>query len=214
MRTMRPFLAFLLLAIAPSCGTDSGGGDGAEAFPCTDGVSAFLACGGDPVGEWTFDTVCVSGPALFANTTMMRDCPLVRVDVAMDWAGTASFLAGSLSFRLTGQASDTTLTIPNACLKGVACADAVQEPGYKCTSAGETCVCLQDASGGALPEDKRTYRVEGNELVTTLAGGTEERMEFCVKDGVLALKVFVGEDAPEGQPGSSRVPAILTLVRK
>lgn len=206
-----PILAALVVPITLwAC--DSSSGDGTPAFPCRDGVSSFQPCGGDPTGRWVLDSVCVSGPALFANTTMMRDCPQVQVAVDMDWQGTLEFADGQVAFRLTGMTSDTTLTIPGSCLQQVPCGEAVQEPGYACAMAGDACVCRQSVQGGPQPEDDTPFEVDGTDLVTSHDGETT-RMPFCVKGDWMALQIFVGDDAPEGEYGGSRVPAILTLRR-
>jgi len=208
----RHLLLMALTLAAGLCACDSSSGDDAAAFPCQDGVSSFAACGGNPTGRWTFDGVCVSGPALFANTTMMRDCPQVQVVVEMDWQGSIEFADGMSAFQLTGLSSDTTLTIPGDCLHGVDCADAVQEPGYACAASGDTCVCRQEVTGGALPEDVAAYEVDGTDLVMQ-ADGESNRAAFCVKGDRMAMQVWVGEDAPEGENGGSKVPAVLTLRR-
>jgi hypothetical protein len=210
MRRTLPLLLALALAGLAACDSSSGT-PAADPFTCTDGVSSFAACGGDPTGDWTLESVCVSGEALFARTTMKRDCPQAKAAVAMDWTGTAKLHGGQIVFTVTAESSTTTLTIPDACLKGVACADAVTEPGYACTAgAAGTCVCVQAASGAGGPTETRAYTIDGTALVTTTTTG-EERMDFCVKDGTLALQIRVGEDAPAGEYGSSSAPAVLVL---
>lgn len=208
MKTLRTLVALALLAgLSTACDSESGG-TGASPFTCTDGVSDFEPCGGNPSGDWDFDSACFDYAEAWAGNDMMAACPEAKVSGVMDWQGSASFRDGQATLHMTGGSSATHLEIPVSCLKGVACDGVV--PEYACVAKGDTCVCDQSSPLPAQPDDAMPYRVEGTDLVVG-EGADANRTALCVRGDWAAVRLSMGPDT--GNPDDQK-PLILTLRRK
>lgn len=183
---------------------DAGGGDeDAGQPPGTDagtpsevtirfaGCEAFVACGGDPSGTWTYEDICIEDPF-----PAVRDaCAGATVE---DPSGTASgrvTLAAGAVVREAHVTLSGTIVIPASCaVVGCSNIQAALSSTYEsasCTGGPTGCRCTVSDEIDILESD--TYTVDGS---TLHAGGRS--YEFCVDGGALRYREL---DDPPLEPG-------------
>lgn len=193
-----------VLCLLCGCGGDGGdgnGGDGngGDGNGGAAGRCGFSACGGDLVGTWQIQSMCVENPEqMFAVAGLPAECS--------DLFGGVDYRpAGEFVFREdgTGEANvtlmaDIEMVLTDACVRAMggsgvspAVCDAMESSfsgsaefqGAACESGANSCVCLVTseemtiASGGA-------YRVQGDLILEDSGPGSP----FCVSGNTLTVQ--------------------------
>lgn len=153
-----------------ACSEDGGSGS----IPtCSD---TFSACGGDPVGVWSYNRAC----ATFSDP----DCPGATGSILADrTTGTISFNADNSYVTAFNTDLDIQSTIPKSCLGGVDCQAAGAFIGGSCTESGDNCVCALTSTDSDT--DSGTWAVSGNTLTLTDNSSADTVFEFCVSGNVM-----------------------------
>ncbi len=177
-----------------------GGDDGEDTPSNGDNMCPSLeACGGDPVGDWTIDDICVTNPrTFFASTVGVRECA--------DALKKTSGIEGSGMYRLTAEKmAVSTLVVTatadfefsDACVKALGVADSaasecskIQDEltkdssmvkGATCTASGANCNCtVMSAVSFAA---NASYTVEANSIKVQNLD-----QPFCVQGSTMKLK--------------------------
>ena len=165
--------AGLLLA---ACGGDDDGGN----LDCSD----FTACGGNPVGDWTFVDACFDAE-LDPDVDNCPEATAAIENLAIE--GTATVESGgtfATDFTITG---DVVLTVPDSCLNGLTCAQLSAAANADCSDNGDGgCDCTDTLEDNT--QESGSWEVDGNNFVTTTAGQDPEEAPFCVQGDVLKLQ--------------------------
>jgi hypothetical protein len=189
-RRMRKLLApafALLMAPLVTCGGDDGGS-----------CPGFTPCGGSPVGTWSVQQYCVSGGESFID-----DCPDAKLSPSgLKAAGTVTYNANMTYTQNLTFSGSAVMTLPNACLDGLSCAQAQQafsavltndpdSPFASVTCAGsKDCTCTLNFRPTPSMQSGR-WTVNGNTLteLETGAPATESvSNEFCVATNTMNLR--------------------------
>jgi hypothetical protein len=198
---MKRLLLLGTLALGTACG-----GDSEDGGSCRERA----ACGGDIVGSWAVQSVCIVDASIAQGFTealpeqcskAVEQTTLSPLDLVVEY--TASGMT-----RATGSLrADVQARFSQACLNAIAgtnfpisntncrlVGDSAQAQGedeypgstYSCTQAGSSCLC--DISVPTPIDDSGSYAVQGNQLA--LDGGD---VDYCVSGDTLTLQ------QPEGQ---------------
>lgn len=156
----------------------------------------FDACGGDLTGLWQATSSCVTeGGTLEGDDT----CGAPTIVFEMSIAGSLTFSADGTTDASTTSRQRTRATLPKACLPefgfingGVppeTCEDIPpREPLDVCADRGEECLCsgtFLDAGIGSGTFETPATGV----LVITRSDGTQEQLEYCVRDRFLDTRI-------------------------
>lgn len=155
---------------------------------------AFTACGGDPVGMWTYESICIEEAGieeLFAGT-----CPGTEI---LSGSGSANGEVTITSTTITRMIdTDVTARVQvggTTCIRICSAIPGVVEmmvPGATavCTagmdgSGNDTCLC--DVVFTSTLDESNTYEIQGGDTIVTDAGtATERTFEYCIEpDGSL-----------------------------
>lgn len=179
----------VLVLVLGACGGDDDGGS----LDC----SEYTACGGDPVGEWTFVDSCFDGDP----GSPIEECPEATSEISnVVVTGTAS-IQDNGSYSITTEFNgDVVLVVPLDCLGGATCADLSEAAEVTCTEDGDACNCMDELSESS--QETGTWEVDGNTFTTTAAGEAPQDASFCVEGDVVKLQ-------PEADPGDPQVTYVL-----
>jgi hypothetical protein len=199
LRAIRLGVLAAVLGLVSACGgDDSDGTSGGAGSGGSNDCPAFKACGGDPAGDWTVDSVCVTEPQkLFAATVNQAACSSALKSVK-DVDGSGGYKLGSdknamSSIVVSGTAS---FSFSDACVKALGIAQSAttecskvqaeftKESAVKsasCAVAGSNCDCtitsdLSLAGNGS-------YTVSNNQIM--VSGVTQP---FCVASNTLTVQ--------------------------
>jgi hypothetical protein len=205
-----------VLAVAViGCGSDGAGGDGPDAGGAEGGDTSqdggdtspdggdtsydagetslsceFSACGGDPVGLWTFEASCAD--------LVMPGCPTATFVSDLSPTGTLEF-RDDMTYEVNLVTQGTfTMTVPSACLALMAVEDCSELEDEEMTCTGEVsdaCVCV--ATFDEVAEETGTWSVSGGTLTLD-----EDDAELCVSQDV--LKIRIGDEEFSGTMVLSR----------
>jgi hypothetical protein len=184
------FLGALLIA---GCGGDD---DGSGNLDCSD----FTACGGDPVGEWTFIDACLDAEL----DPDLDNCPEATAtieNVAVDGTATVEDDGTfAVDFTTTG---DVVLMVPESCRGALTCAQISDAAGVDCADNDDGgCDCedhIEDTT-----QESGTWEVDGDSFVTTTDGADPEEAPFCVQGDVLKLQ------PPPEDAGGPEITLVMT----
>ncbi len=162
-------------AFLMGCGDDDGN-DGPSFAPCSE---TFAACGGDPTGGWTLAGMC---DPLAPFRSM---CDEMVITVTRDESvGTDTFNAdGSYALNVSYDVEFTALA-PKSCIPGETCDfllavdtfESVTDLGEECDYVGHYVKVVDEAG---------TWRMDGNNLMTTVNGATiEDTTEICINGDI------------------------------
>jgi hypothetical protein len=173
----------------------SGGGAGTSSGPsCT----ALKACGGDPVGNWTVDDLCVTNPQkLFAATVNQPACESA-LKSTKDVKGTGMYQLGAdknamSTISVSGTAE---FSFTDACVKALAIAQSAAsecskvEAEFKkqsavksavCSAAGSNCDCTISSDLSFAGDG--SYTMSNNQLM--VRGLTQP---YCVAGNKLTIE--------------------------
>jgi hypothetical protein len=198
---MKRILPLGILAMCTACG-----GNSEDGGSCGPGA----ACGGDLVGSWAVQNVCVVGDSFAEAVTgslpeqcadAVEQTTLVPMDVVIEYtASGTSRTSGSLRVDVQARLSQACLnaaarmTFPisnTTCRLAGATAQAQTEeeyPGatYSCTDAGDSCLC--DVSVPTPLEGSGTYAVQGDQIISDGQG-----IDYCISGNTLSI------EQPEGR---------------
>jgi hypothetical protein len=145
-------------------------------------AEAFVACGGNIVGDWTMKAVCglpdQPPPA----------CPGETVDSEFNITGTFHFGAeGDYSFE-TAIVYMETHVYPAACLpEGVTTCDDLEEATTVCDGdAAVSCTCTTNETEPDTVSG--TYSTDGNNLTTQSGKDPAETVEYCIDGDTLRIQ--------------------------
>ena len=173
-----PWLVGLLaITVLAGCGGDDDAGS----------CGTVAGCGGNVVGDWTFEDVCFGGK--YTN----ESCPTATYD------SSGATITGTLAYKADGTYSATTVrggtlkvTLPAACLRESAstayCAEVAknsEDPNYEsvtCVPVGDACTCTYTEASTFV--ETGTYATAGN-IVTRTRGGVAVQSSYCVKGNQL-----------------------------
>jgi hypothetical protein len=188
-----------VLAAVSSGAWGCGGDDGGDTPPNGGGnCPAVQACGGDPVGDWSSDDVCVSDPdKLFEGAVNQPECKDALTDSsAIDTSGTYSLTADkkvNSDIKLSGTG---TFLFNDACVKALEVAQSAaaecskiqaelsKQSGVKsatCTAKAPNCECVMSLETAL--KGMSTYTVADNKI--TVMGVAQP---FCVQGSKLTLQ--------------------------
>jgi hypothetical protein len=183
-------------------GTDSGSPT-AGVVEIMETCPAFTACGGDLVGTWRYERVCVTTAEVEAQLT-----DTCATAVLNSGSGTVD---GTVSFDGTMLVRDVVLSVsvdafvPSSCTFGASC----DEVGPLLVSVAmvDAATCT-DASGGCncqittveTTSDNDPYTVTGNTFENTT---TTRRWDYCVEGTEMTAREIMGGDGdPPVEPGT------------
>lgn len=155
---------------------------------------AFTACGGDPVGMWTYQSICIEEAgieSLFAGT-----CPGTEILSGSGSANgvvtiTPTTITRMIDTDVTAQVQVGSRTCINICatIPGVVM---MMVPGAtaSCTRGMDgmgNATCLCDVVFTSTLDESNTYEIQGGNTIVTDAGtATERTFEYCIEpDGSL-----------------------------
>lgn len=168
--------AGLAIALAAALCASGCGGDDVDC--------SFEACGGDVIGTWSFDDVCVDATGLIAD--VQEQCPDATVSVGGDASGTITFAEdGSYSTSLELSFSSLT-TIPASCIPNATSCEDLNSDDTDCSGDIEqSCSC----SGSSVESDSDSgnWSTSG----TTLNLGLRQS-EYCVSGETLKVDFAPG----------------------
>lgn len=186
-----------------SGGTSAGGADGGGGASSGAGAGGasneggapsaceFAPCGGDPVGTWEAEELCVE-PVVSLPLSGTESCDVVVENQDVSLTGTMTFEEDG-TYSSEGQYEFSfDVSVPFDCLGPLAqrpetaCAllpalVVAQGGSANCVARDEVCACNVNLSQ-SMPQSG-TYAVDGDRL--TLDGSTE--LAFCVSDDALVL---------------------------
>jgi hypothetical protein len=183
-------------ATSSDAGGAGGGNDGGAGSDGGDGgfCSAFFACGGDVVGTWRVDPLCVPAMKVQSGGCQDEEFDLTQIVSDATWTFRAD-LTMTLTLTAAGAA---TVRAPAACLVSggapVACADAgamlsgrIAIVGSKattatCQSAGTVCTCAIPFVAAPV-QGTGTYSTAGTTLTFTL-GASTLTADYCASPSV------------------------------
>lgn len=145
----------------------------------------FVACGGNVVGNWRPQEVCLPPPDLGSS------CPGARVEASGVVRGYVSITGTNIDENVIATLR-TTMTLPMSCLGGASC-DMIQNelrrrlPDATCMTMGTNCQCTFSETDTHV--ENHGYSVSGNLLV--LDGGAET-YEYCVRGGMFRFRRVSG----------------------
>ena len=182
-----------------SDGSDVSDGDGSDVVEggvCSEVSVAFEPCGGDVIGAWTTETLCLA-EAMIANP-FGSFCPeaLVDYDVARDAIFTFD-ADGTYEMVSHGQTTTVTYTIPSECVStlGGACAPGLLDDDSQCTPAGEACICTVVQADPATDIQSGTWSIDGGTLETTPSTGADpDTVSYCRAGDTLVIQVVVPQE--------------------
>ena len=203
----------VLAAVLCACGGDDGDDGGTGGTGGSGKCPAFSACGGDPVGDWTANEVCVSDPdALFKQAVNQPECKnALKSSSDADASGDYKLGADKKAVSTIVVSGTGVFSFDDACVKALSVAtsaasecskvqtELAKASGVKsatCTAKAPNCECnvsLEMSLGGM-----GNYTVNGDKLtVNNLV------QPFCVQGNTLKL-----------QTTSMGVTAFFTLTKK
>jgi len=192
------------------CGGDDGGGGGdadsdtdtdsdsdadsdadtdSDSDADTDGdpeMCGLEPCGGDPVGDWTWDESCMAPPPSAACTDAE-----ISVDIALT-VGTLTLSADG-SYATSSEGTITfTESYPSACVAGAACdayaATLPPPPPSRTCVDGADGACDCEGSVPANSTDSGQWSVAGDVLTLESDVGDVTEWDFCVSGDVLTMR--------------------------
>lgn len=186
---MKYFVVGLACVAALACG---GGDDddGRRTNECGRTVAAFQACGGDPTGTWSFETICTDADAgsMLASTA----CPdIVRASTASAM-GSLEFTAAGVVNRIYTTTFSLEVLLGAECIASlssgespaVTCAtfrdEVAADPDIsraECMLVADACECVVEASDAF--DETLPYEVDGGRIVYT--GLALPATSFCVE---------------------------------
>jgi hypothetical protein len=169
-------------------------------FGCGDDgreCSSFDPCGGDPVGEWNIDDLCVE-----TGNLMVPGCEDARLDFSgVRASGTMRFdeggaFSGEIQLSGTGR-----VVLPTSCLPEGATCDQLRNEDISCLTSGGSCVCTaqfeeQMGSGAG------TWEVSGSSITFASEDNEPNTGEFCADRD--ELQIHFEDDALSGTYFMSR----------
>jgi hypothetical protein len=174
---------------------------------------ALKACGGDPVGDWTVDDVCVANPGgLFEATVNQPDCKNALKETGpISATGGYNLTADKKAVSTISVSGSGTFLFNDACVKALGVAQSAasecskiqtelgKQSGVKsatCTAKAPNCECVVNLTTSLM--GMGTYTVADNKL--TVNGVAQP---FCVEGGKLTI-----------EPTSAGVTAKFTMSKK
>jgi hypothetical protein len=190
--------------IVMSCGGSSSPNSSGPTPPTTELCSGFEACGGDVLGDWNRESICLEN----STNQGAEDCP------EMGWTKTykpdsvVSFKENGIFSSVGKMTTSETITFPLSCFE-VGCGFieaslSATKPGFTCTETSETCTCsltetVEQSSSG-------TWSVEGDLITTHLDGDEDPHSgEYCVDGDVLRIR-DIAEDPSD--------PNVMSVMRR
>jgi hypothetical protein len=146
---------------------------------------SFASCGGDVVGTWDIQGVCVT---LGEENPFEQSCPTATIELVVDGNGTVTFnadLTYSVTINLTG---DMTIVFPAACVTGAPSCDGLLGDEFTCTgSPSSGCTCVQALN--QVNENGGTYATAGSQITFHNTGDPEPQApsDYCVADTQLKV---------------------------
>jgi hypothetical protein len=171
---------------------------------CGDIAAAFTACGGDLVGTWTIDTMCMyfdpNDNPFSGNDGPFGECPDMVYSLGMDWIGTYTLDGTNLTASLTGTVMSTRVDIPLSCFpEGWTCASfGAGDDELDCAEEGATCRCNAEESRNEPAEFTQTYTVAGSLMTITDEDGDQTRVDYCVQGDTATMHVLADEPRRSG----------------
>lgn len=168
---------------------DSGAGS-VDAGPldttCDPAFGQADACGGDPVGTWTYVAGCADVVDAFDD--LQQACPGAQITpTARTTGGTLTFLAAGTFTRSVQDTVAADFVIPPQCvIGGCGTIETVIETGggqATCTASGGGCNCT--ASVVVNTNDSGSYATANGQITATPNGGQAGAYHYCVEGSVL-----------------------------
>jgi hypothetical protein len=164
-------------ASGASGGIDASGGSRVDAGANGVECAPFAPCGGDIIGDWSFEDVCGE-----ATESPIEGCP----EAASDYSGMS--VTGTVAFEVNGSysvsydtAGDLVISLPRSCLPDALTCDALSDDGSTCTPDGSNCRCVISL----VDHVDHVGEWETSGSVVTLDG---EQSPFCVAGDSLELR--------------------------
>lgn len=184
-----------------SCKTDDGEGASLSAGSC----GGFMACGGDVLGIWTLQDICLDNAAAYFRMELDEPaCAGVFRGVDARVSGTVVFMANGTGMSTGTMSVDMDTLWSVACLRAltqvsnidIASACSVLETEYSnnaefegaaCMVEGAACACLITSAPRSITSSGG-FRVEGDQILDTTAGVPDDSPEpFCVAGNTLTV---------------------------
>jgi len=184
-----------LLALVPACDDNaSEEGGPSDTLRC----ESFEACGGDPTGSYTIESVCVEGFEESFLATLPSDCHEGLLEVSHAATGTTTFDEDGDFTSDVEVVSSIRFSIDTPCWQALSELDtemdaltcgliAPQLANYglssgTCEFSDTACIC--DAEMVTAEADAETYEVDGSELLI----GDADPMSFCATSSQIAVQ--------------------------
>lgn len=166
--------------------------DGGPGPTCDPNFGAAQACGGNPVGNWTYRGACTSvnilmGLANFCGGMVQIQNQSETASGTLELTGTAT--AGDY-LRDGTSLVQVALTVPTSCVPNCNLFELTLEGGMgitaTCQTSGSVCDCRVERTVRVM--DQGTYVVSGNVLTAFGSGGTTFDYDYCVSGNNLVYK--------------------------
>lgn len=176
-------LTLLMSASFLSCGDDDDAGS----------CAAFTPCGGDVVGTWSIQNMCLTGGA----ADLIEGCPAATLSLdGIKGSGTITFNPNMTTTENITISGAMTLTVPTSCFMGATCAqiDAgfrtalLNDPetpfsAVSCSGSGP-CSCRMTFKDTPATTEMDTYMISGNKIID----GDGEAQEYCVSGKTMNVR--------------------------
>jgi hypothetical protein len=160
-----------LVGLCAGCGGDDDGVD----------CSGFSACGGDPVGNWTIQGICLD-----PDSDPIPACDGEQVSANITQSGTVMVTSDGYTTSVTTQGT-VTVTVPGSCLTGLTSCDQLSSPDQTCSGdVSSSCSCRSDVD--EMSSETGTYTTSGGVLTLMPSGGTTETLEYCVNGDTFRVR--------------------------
>ena len=154
---------------------------------CDDSVANFTPCGGDVLGTWGFESMCLSEDFVMAGSEPSEQCPDAYLEFELVFNGTLTFTATEFTRNLIGMTITTSNHTPTSCLTDIlqmTCAEweveinEGEDDPVTCVEADGICVCTSVSENNEGNTETVPYTIDGNEIVSQETSG-ERRTPFC-----------------------------------
>lgn len=173
-RASLPAITLLAAIVPTACGGDDDGG-----LEC----AAFAPCGGDPVGEWSFDDICLESPVPDGE-----GCAGSSVDLSdLTASGTLTIEEDGTYSSEFALAGDISVHLPESCLpEGLSCEE-LSTPDETCSASGSICDCVSTLDMDPVA-DSGAWEASGEAITLLPDSDDPEEGDYCVDGDVLTIQ--------------------------
>ena len=165
---------------------------------CSEAFDDFVACGGDIVGTWTIEEMCIEfEEGQGGDNPFQGTCPEAVMIVEQTMTGTVNFDGTTQTTTLEEWVMESTLTYPQSCLTALEIPDCetfmamAADAGvdFPCEPGEDGCTCHEIKTGEIGMEPiVSPYTIVDNAIISEDQEGQETVSPYCVQGDTLISK--------------------------